>query len=360
MQNEREPAGFDREGQVTEQSVERFYRFKESLRVVGDGPVVADLCESAGINVEKRAEIKNTALFRKQVLEQYLSLYFPRSLSATERSEKIGRHVERLRDFFQQEDARSILWVGGSYGTGRAHGAQSDLDLFLGLPKLSNVAERNAEMQVFRNLETIDFVIAQNIASTEDIVPVLETGKGLARLSGMTKDGIEIDFHGVGVKDLEAMDKLSPGFVERIRKVEPYKEDRTSFIGSKKELPKPGDKLFNYKEEDGEMFKGFYPDGFSALGELVYDPDGTGIVIQDALWRAIIKGFLFHNQAYEKRYDTGKIVVNRTKAAFSDFLKTLYYQNPRDYSKEKLRFLEEKYQRTLNEIVERHHWIIDD
>ena len=195
-------------------------------------------------------------------------------------------------------------------------------------------------MKIFQGLENINFVIAQNIAPLEDILPVLETGKGLARLSGMTKDGIEVDFHGIGVYDLEAMDKLLPGFVERIRKVKSYEEDRTSFVGNKKMLPKPGDKLFHYKDVGGEMFKGFYPDNFSALGELMYDPDGKGKAIQDDLWRALVKGFVFHNQAYKRKLWVRDIAIGRTKISFSNFLKTLYYQKPDDYSETKLKLLD--------------------
>lgn len=151
------------------------------------------------------------------------------------------------------------------------------------------------------------------------------------------------------------MDKLLPGFVERIRKVDSYEEDRTSFLGNKKALPKPGNELFHYKDTGGEMFKGFYPDSFSALGELVYDPEGKGRIIQDVLWRAIVKGFIFHRQAYERKKGTRGIVINHTKISFLDFLKTLYYQNPEDYSENKLKALEQKYNRTVDEIAKRYH-----
>jgi hypothetical protein len=79
------------------------------------------------------------------------------------------------------------------------------------------------------------------------------------------------------------MDKLRPGWIERKPKNKDYFESRISFLGNHKVLPKLGDKLFHYINSDGEMFKGFYPDNFSAGAKLFYDPTGDGERISNTL-----------------------------------------------------------------------------
>lgn len=184
----------------------------------------------------------------------------------------------------------------------------------------------------------------------EGLVQVFKSGRGLARLSGMTKDCVELDFHCVGIDDLNDMHKLRPGSIERIIKTEDYYESRISFLGNHKLLPKSGDRLFNYLDSENEMFKGFYPDNFSAGSKLVYDPTGEGERISNNLWTAIVKGFLFHKNAYQKD-ESGKIKnINENNASFEDFLKTLHYQFPSDYSEERLEYLKCKYNQTVEEI----------
>ncbi len=192
MPTEKSPIDHGEAEEAISETVERFYQFKTRLRTAKDGATIADLCEGAGLAMDPNEDVKNTALFRKGILEQYLALHFPRSVSGVEQEKKIDYHIEQLTDYLRQEGARSILWIGGSYGTGRVRSPQSDLDLFFGLPKLLSADARAAELRIFQGLEKIDLVIAQNIAPVEDLLPALETGRGLARLSGMTKDGVEV------------------------------------------------------------------------------------------------------------------------------------------------------------------------
>lgn len=291
-------------------------------------------------------------------MNNYLSIHFLKesSKSVSEQREKQEANIKKLTAYLKNKNSRSMLWIGGSFGsTEKTKSTQSDLDLFFALPKLEDAKSVDEESSIFRNLHDIDFVIIDKDKSIEGLVQVLKSGRGLARISGMTKDGVELDFHCVGIDDLHDMDKLKPGWIERVPKTEDYFESRISFTGNHKVLPKLGERLFNYLDSDGEMFKGFYPDNFSAGAKLFYDPIGDGEKISNNLWRAIVKAFLFHNNAY-KRDASGRITsVDKNNASFEGFLKTLHYQFPNDYRESRLKYLKDKYSQILEEIMTKFH-----
>ncbi len=159
----------------------------------------------------------------------------------------------------------------------------------------------------------------------------------------------------MGIDDLKDMDKLAPGGIERIRKTEDYFESRISFKGNHKVLPKLGAKLFNYLDSDNEMFKGFYPDNFSAGARLFYDPKEEGEKISNNLWRAIVKAYIFHNNGYKKDASGKTESLDTNNISFENFLKTLHYQVSTEYSENRLKYLKDKYDQTLDEIRERFH-----
>ena len=138
MPFEKHSTNFGKPGDATPEAVEQFYQFKILLRTAKNRTDIVALCKDAWIEVEPDEDIQNTATFRKKTLEHYLASHFSLSLSEKEQEEKIKCHVERLTSYLCQEGARSALWVGGSYGTGKIRSPQSDIDLFFGLPKLPN------------------------------------------------------------------------------------------------------------------------------------------------------------------------------------------------------------------------------
>ena len=344
-------------GGVTDQSVENFYKFKSRLKVVKDKDALIQICKEEGIVISDQGNDISLTVLRKKILNNYLAMHFLKesSKSVPEQREKQESNIKKLNEYLSNKNSKSILWVGGSFGTDKTKSNQSDLDLFFALPKLDDDKAIDEESSIFKHLNDIGFIIIDKDKSIEGLVQVLKSGRGLARLSGMTKDCVELDFHCIGIDDLNDMDKLMPGWIERIVKTEDYFESRISFIGNHKVLPKLGDRLFNYLNSDGEMFKGFYPDNFSAGAKLSYDPTGDGERISDNLWRAIVKAFLFHNHAYKKDA-SGKIQsIDKNSASFEGFLKTLHYQSPNNYSESRLEYLKEKYNQVLEEIMERFH-----
>jgi hypothetical protein len=345
-------------GGVTDQSVENFYKFKSRLKVVKDKDAIIQIFKEEGIAVDDQSSDMGLTELRKRILNNYLSIHFSKesSKSVLQQREKQELNIRKLTEYLSNKNSRSILWVGGSFGTtDKTKSAQSDLDLFFALPKCGDDKSVDEESSIFGSLNDIGFVIIEKDKALAGLVQTLKTGRGLARLSGMTKDGVELDFHCVGVDDLNNMDKLTPGWIERMIKTEDYFESRISFTGNHKVLPKLGDRLFNYFDSDGEMFKGFYPDNFSAGAKLFYDPTGDGERISNNLWRAIVKAFLFHNNAYTKDA-SGKVRgIDRNSASFEGFLRTLHYQFPNDYSNGRLKYLKDKYNRILEEIMEKFH-----
>jgi len=343
---------------ITAQSVEDFYKFKNKIKVVKDKDAIIQIFKEEGIAIDDQSRDMGLTELRKRILNNYLSIHFPKdsSKSVSEQREKQKLDIEKLTKYLGSKNSKSMLWVGGSFrATDKTKSTQSDLDLFFALPKCGDDESVNEESSIFRNLNDIGFIFIDKDKSIEGLMQVLKSGRGLARLSGMTKDGVELDFHCVGIDDLNDMDKLRPGWIERKPKNKDYFESRISFLGNHKVLPKLGDRLFNYFNSDGEMFKGFYPDNFSAGAKLFYDPTGDGERISNNLWRAIVKAFLFHNHAYAKDA-SGKVQsIDKNNASFEGFLKTLHYQFPSDYNESRLKYLKDKYDQTLKEIMDKFH-----
>lgn len=278
---------------VNSESIRRFFKFKKTLRTAKNSEEVKEVCESFGVDFSDLEISGHPYISRKSILEKYIASRFPQSSSEKEQQEKIDKNVEKLTTYLENKKAKSIVWVGGSYGTGKVQGINSDLDVFAGLPKLSNQEDREKEADIFQSMSNIGFVIPDS-EPFQDIATSLESGRGLVRLSGMTEDGVGIDFHGIGMLDLQDIEKISPGFVERISPTETYEEERTSFTGSRGIIPKGGKKIDHYQKIGPEVFKGFYPDNFSVIGELVYDPEGIGSKIEVRVWMGLVKGFLHH------------------------------------------------------------------
>ncbi len=344
---------------ITVKSVEDFYEFKSKLRTSNDEDSLVQVCTEEGITLDDQAQDASLTEFRKTILNRYLDLHFSKesSKSIAEQREKQELNIKKLTEYLGRKNSKSLLWVGGSFGTGKTKSNQSDLDLFFALPKLADADAISEEASIFENLNDIGFIIVEKQESIDGVVQALKSGRGLARLSGMTKDCVELDFHCIGIDDLKDMDKLSPGGIERIRKTEDYFESRISFKGNHKVLPKLGAKLFNYLDSDNEMFKGFYPDNFSAGARLSYDPKGEGEKISDNLWRAIVKAYIFHNHGYTKDA-TGKVRgIDRDHVSFEGFLKTLHYQSGEEYSEERLKYLKDKYNQTLEDIRDKFHLV---
>ncbi|MEK6880274.1 MAG: hypothetical protein AABY22_11725, partial [Nanoarchaeota archaeon] len=120
---------------VNPESVSRFFEFKKTLRTAKDSDEVKKVCESFGVNVSDIEISGHPYISRKSILEKYLASSFPQSSSEKEQQERIEKNIGRLTGYLEEKKAKSILWVGGSYGTGKIQGTYSDIDLFFGLPE---------------------------------------------------------------------------------------------------------------------------------------------------------------------------------------------------------------------------------
>ena len=98
------------------------------------------------------------------------------------------------------------------------------MDFYFGLPEFKIQDELERELEIFRNIDKAGLVISQEIAPFSDMIPVFETGEKLIRLSGMSRSGVEIDIHGLGINNLLLINKLTPGFIRRVKTVKSYEE----------------------------------------------------------------------------------------------------------------------------------------
>ena len=291
---------------VTVQNVTDFFQFKGNMRSV-------DMPDN----------------LKKQKYTKMLVDLFPQSRNINHHHVKLNQAISKLVSYFDRRNSRSIIWVGGSYPKGKIKSTHTDLDFYIALPHLPNEDDRLTELQIIKDIRNMGFLISEAISPFTELLPVLKTGRGLARLSGFTADGIELDFHFLGIKDAEELHYAKA--IRRVRSVIPYPEWRVSYTGKKQLIVKPSEIVLNWFHYKGEVVKGFYMDNLAPLGKLTYDPKGLGTLVSRNVWHAVVVNYVGNNE----------------KVSFTGFLKSLYYQYKHEYSNEKLAELEYKYGEAL-------------
>ncbi|OGK66424.1 hypothetical protein A2313_04130 [Candidatus Roizmanbacteria bacterium RIFOXYB2_FULL_41_10] len=304
--------------------------------------------ESELTEIATRYGLSNTEADKKAILLAYLERHFPHSANNGEHFLKMKAQAETLHRHFAEITTDTCIYLFGSYSIGTINGTHSDLDLIAGLGSNPN------DLVAFEQLERAGVIYSPELSCLDRMQSIVESGHGLARVYGVSEQGVEVEFHVLGRHDLAAIHKLKPGFVTRVVPVPPKEETRISFTGAIMNLPKDSTTVNHYLSNQGEYYRGFFPDAM-IMSTLVLDSKGKGQEALDNVWFASVKAYLYHN-GYLKKTSQG-IVIDIQRANFDEFLCTVMPQK-RAFTPERYQTMSRSYHQALNEIVNRYKCII--
>ncbi len=267
----------------------------------------------------------------KEILNNYLSENFGHR-TKEEQKEKLDAIFKDLK--ITLKNIPSIVF--GSYANGVTSN-HSDLDFLIIIPQ--------GELQVIEKLKNLKVKnkllnYADKMNNYADLEEITHKGEGLSRLYTLSEAGIEVEFHIIGQKDAEKMGKVSAPEIKRLKKVKPKLEQRTSFDGEQRCIEKPANSVPNFLINEGKMFKGFFPD-MIITGDLVGDKDKIAHNLQEKIYLAEVKAFLYYNKLILNTKSGYQ--VNYPKINFEDFLKTMFYSDKTRYSQDKLALMNIKF-----------------
>jgi len=346
---------------VTQEKVDEYFYLRDKLRLAKTLEEFLQQCSDFGVHLERADLTGKPSAQIKTALAKFAQDYFPQSHSVEEQREKLEQVIATTVNYLQSQRSQIVLWVGGSFGKGKISKATTDLDLYLGLPEVTDEFSRRREYEILLGLKNIGYVFCDLVAPTQNILPIFETGRGMAPIRAITNTGVQMDIHALGMKDLQSMHSIFPGYINRVSPLpEPGKQDSISFTGQKiSGVERSKTIVENYTKKEGQILKGLYPDNVATVTELLYDPNNQGSEVQHNVWFSLVKAFIFHNDGYIQD-ELGKTArINRSKISFRAFLKTLWYQDAEDYGKEKLSLLEKKYNEIVEEVAARYSLKID-
>lgn len=371
---------------VTPQSVTEFYNFRTSVQGCKDLDALVRLAKSYGVEVgfeQVEREKEPSRVMQKDVMQRHHSLHYPHARTLDEHRERLVAIEHALQEHLETSGSRSILFSFGSYALGKVNSFLTDFDGLLVIPKDTR------EGEIVRGFEQAGLVFSDQLNHFEDIDEIARTGKGLARLYAMSTGGVEVEFHVIGMEDVSNMHKMHPKSVKRVRPVAAKREWRVSFTGKRDSRPKGPDEVLHYDEHDGQMYRGFFPEGM-LVSNVVYDgtrapqdasvfappayypddadesraslppqraPEGptgpSAEEMQDNIWLSNVKAFLFHNGFYQVLPD-GRRAVLEDRATFDRFLRTLFTNDRDRYTESKLEDLDQRFSRAVATIIRRY------
>ncbi|HET9947091.1 MAG TPA: nucleotidyltransferase domain-containing protein [Patescibacteria group bacterium] len=338
---------------ITSDDVTRFYQVRTALwtaKTFDDIQTVARQYEIPLDGIDPTTPVGKTV--QKQLFTRYAHEYFPHSDSIESHWGRLNSALVSMVHHLTVEQSNATVWVFGSFAKGKINGTQSDLDYLVVLPKCETEEDIEREIGAIKGLQNSDaagYVFSEELGPFDDLKPILREGQGLTRLYAMTEDGIEVEFHVIGIDDAMRMHKTDPGYIQRIKPVVPKDELRVSMTGVRRSLPKADDRVHNFIMDDGEMFVGFFPDAI-IRGHQMYDPLGVAHKVSEQMWKAYVSTFLYRNNAFKSSGD--EFSIDLEEAPFSKFLGTLYYGDPTDYHERNLSALERRYYNTVAKIAQ--------
>jgi predicted nucleotidyltransferase len=268
--------------------------------------------------------------------------------------------LEQIKIFLNEKGMFANFHLFGSYSIGNSN-IGSDLDFLAVLPRIEDNQDNIfKEVEKWKGLGSF-IVFSRELGSFENLYSIYSKGNGLARLYGFSRSGIEVEFHVIGISDVNNLHKLFPGYIERISPVSPKKELRTSFKGKRELIPKAADRVQNYilskEDRDEDCFVGFFP-LHMAVSNLIYQGLPNADYIKNS-FLALVKGFLFYNSGYIRNSLDEIIGINSrflTEEGFLNFVSNVfYYNNVSKYSEKKLIELRQMYFATLEDIGRRYN-----
>lgn len=358
MSERKEPSIDNYEKEITPDIVTAYYELRSKLWSQTDISRILEVAQAHLVSLpEEYASFRDISSLKKVVLSQwYRENIF--SGSREEYEQRMQSSFGEVIDFFSKNNFFLNLHLFGSYSCGKINGIGSDLDFMIVLPEIKNKFFQ--ELEGFRHINKI-LILSNTLCSLEDLVPIYQTGSGLARLYGFSRRGIEVEFHIIGIKDACGLTKIYPGIIRRVREVSPKPELRTSFTGKRSYLPKDSWDVVNYiPSNDGDFYIGFFPLHI-ATSDIVYKgiPDNNQQKEPDYQREAflgLVKGFLYHNGAYV-RDENNEIIGIRASFfnSFERFFKIFYYPDFERYTPDKIEEFRKRYLEAISEIALRYN-----
>lgn len=286
----------------------------------------------------------------KILLESFLLQSYPHASTLDEHARGIRDAEQRICNYLRSQGSRSGVLGFGSHAIGRINSYLSDFDGIIVLPADPR------EATIMRGLTEAGIVFSDKLTHFEDLDKIAETGRGLARLYGMSEQGIETEFHVLGAESFRNLASISPGHVLRVRPVDDKMELRVSLTGEKRFLPKPGDRVSNFGKHDGQVFRGFFND---ALLKSVIVYDGTETLAQTCslIRQRNIGAVLYHND-HLSPLPSGRVAVIADKLDFSVVRGTFFSSEPEQFAPWRLNQLSEQFERDVGDMCDRHRLVV--
>ncbi|HET9947070.1 MAG TPA: nucleotidyltransferase domain-containing protein [Patescibacteria group bacterium] len=336
---------------VTPDDVTRFFNVRTALWTANSPTQLQAICTQFGIpapEITQQTVVEKG--LRKDLFNRYAQEYFPQSESIEAHNAKLHTRLNSVVQHLAFGQSDAVLYTVGSFAKGKINGTQSDLDFVMVLPEMTDTDAQQREIDLITQLQDKGIIFSQELGPFEDLRQILSTGRGLARMYAMTEDGLEVEFHVLGIHDMQDMPRPQPGFIRRVREVPAKFEQGHSFTGRRDKIFKPSDRVYNYVQQNGETFVSFYP-SLLVWGSPIYDPSGDGKRMLDGLMQAYVKAFIYHNDGYQTI--NGERVIDFSKIPFDRFLATLYYHQREDYAPANLSELERRYVATVGQVARR-------
>lgn len=329
--------------------VTKFFTSRNRLWSVASPEELCIVAEELGLSIDPESLSGNTRQNQQKIFRLYLDEEFPRLIKDEDTHLRLEEIVKNIQQYFVAVNSNMVCTIFGSYAKGKTN-PYSDLD-FLLFAGEGNI-DPEVELRNLQGLREMGCVFSEDLSSFRHALEVIKTGKGLARLYGLTQDHIEIESHILGIKDAFSLPSINAHRVERVIPVEPKFETRSSLKGRTNAIRKPGDFVPSFFDDGGELYVGFFP-AVILISDIVHDYQNRGEQISQIIWRALVKAFAYHNDAYV-RTSSGKLGISLNGMYFEDFLKIASSGESTSYSDKKLLSLKQKFEDTIYSLAARY------
>ena len=260
-----------------------------------------------------------------------------------ERREAIPAEINTLREKLRNHRVRSSFAVFGSAARGVIKSPLSDLDI------VSIVIPGEEELQQLTDLLEKNFVVSQTLSPLSDLAVLSSESQGLARIYSMTKGGVETEFHMLGQTTALGLHTLRPGYIKRVRPVQPKSERLSGFAGGNIYVEKPSDKIWNYHQQEGDFFRGFFPD-VMLFSQVIHDPENVMFQVLKNIWVANVRAFLFHRGLI---HSNGRYAVDRNAFTFEEFINTCIPADDQQFTPEFVLTMQGRFETALSYLNQR-------
>jgi hypothetical protein len=328
---------------AVEPAIVGLFELRNQVNVVTTYEELCALAKVHGMpSPEPRAEW-NGASFKlagKELIQYYHGLHFRHANTLDEHRLVLDTITQSLADHFSRYGSRSILYCFGSYAMGKIRSFLSDFDGILFLD------QHQRELDLLSDLGEIGLLFPASLNNLDDIRAVIATGRGVARLFGMSTSGVEVEFHVIGTLDRARLLSISPGFLRRVRPVPGKYENYVSNTGIELKIWKDSERIWNYVRHEGEVCRGFYSQNLLE-SQVVYDGvPPIGAKFLQLNFEKAVGAYLYHNGLLI-RNQRGELSGEVGDAEFDAFMRTIFDRSPARFSPQRLGEMRDRFDKAV-------------